>query len=236
MSISFYKLIVSLSSLIFLFACSANQPAPVVELRPQYAMNKTQATYVVRAGDTLYAIAFLFDENYEQLAKLNHISYPYALNKGQIIRLTGIKQTIAPIIHRSSTTSVIRPKMVHHGAWQWPCQGRVASGSIGNAIEKKGITILGSSNQVINASADGVVAYSGDGLPGYGNLILIKHGGNYLTAYAFNSHNLVREGQMVKAGQQIATMGRTDSGQWGLHFEVRYKGNVINPMKFLSSH
>lgn len=215
-------------------ACSANDPAPVYELKPQYAMNKKQASYVVRPGDTLYAIAFLFDENFEQLAQINRISYPYSLHKGQVIRLSGVVRSSTPL---SQPTRIIEtPKILSRGRWQWPCQGRVISGNSFNAIEKKGITILGSPNQAIYASSDGTVAYAGDGLPGYGNLILIKHSGDYLTAYAFNARNIVHEGQMVKAGQQIATMGRMDSGNYGLHFEVRYKGNVINPTKFLSTH
>lgn len=236
MFINFYKLILLTSGVIFLNGCSSNVPAPVVELRPQYAMNKKQANYVVKAGDTLYAIAFLFDENYEQLARINQLSYPYALRKGQVIRLSGVKQSFAPIPLGRQIAVVPRTPTANHGGWQWPCRGKLAAPNWSNAIDKKGITILGNANQPIYASAQGVVAYSGDGLPGYGHLILVKHDGNYLTAYAFNAHNLVHEGQLVKAGQQIATMGRTDSGQWGLHFELRYKGNVINPMKFLNSH
>ena len=236
MSINFYKTFLITSAILCLNGCSSDRPAPVAELRPQYAMNKPQATYVVRPGDTLYAIAFLFDENYEQLAAANHIAYPYSLRTGQVIRLVGRQQaTNRPVMHHIS--KIIRQVPARsRGPWRWPSQGRVAQANSMSAIDQKGISILGQPNQPIYASANGVVAYAGDGLPGYGNLILVKHNGDYLTAYAFNAKNLVREGQTVSAGQQIATMGRLDSGQWGVHFEIRYRGNAVNPMRFLASH
>lgn len=83
------------------------------------------------------------------------------------------------------------------------------------------------------AAADGVVAYSGNGLSGYGNLIIIKHNGQFLTAYANNLKNKVEEGQKVKAGQIIAEMGIIDRQFWGVHFEIRKSGQPVNPMLYL---
>lgn len=220
-----------------LVSCNSGTIAPVVELHPQYSMNKSQSTYVVRPGDTLYAIAFLYDQNYEQLAQANQIIYPYHLKSGQIIRLTpkGCQTKVyKPLISRAPHVSYRH--QISRSVWQWPTQGYIAKPDSNRPIEQKGIGILGQPRQPILAAADGVVAYAGDGLPGYGHLILIKHGNDFLSAYAFNASNLVHEGERVYAGQKIATMGRLQTGKWGLHFEIRYRGSVLNPLKFLPSH
>lgn len=239
-SLSSIKLWVIVASAMCLCACEDDPYVPPVEeLHPQYFLNRVETTYTVRKGDTLQAIAFLYDLNPEQFASLNHIVYPYTLRTGQILKLSPRVKVITPprsiqrqiIKHPSKTYTVV--KLQHHGKWQWPTQGRLGS-QMGTPLEKKGITIFGKPKQPIYAAADGVVAYAGNGLPGYGHLILIKHADNLLTAYAFNSANLVKEGQLVKAGQHIAQMGQLDSGQWGLHFEMRSKGQVINPMRYLN--
>jgi len=214
---------------------------PVEELHPQYFINRVETTYSVRKGDTLQAIAFLYDLNPEQLATENHLTYPYQLRTGQILKLKGCVSSSgnkyykpAIKIHKAShpvMTSIQRS--FGSGHWKWPTDGKIISNT-GMPLEKKGITILGKPKQPIYASADGVVAYAGNGLPGYGHLILLKHPNNMLTAYAFNSSLLAKEGQSVKAGQKIAEMGQLQSGQWGLHFEMRNRGQVINPMRYLN--
>lgn len=83
------------------------------------------------------------------------------------------------------------------------------------------------------ATADGRVVYAGNALRGYGNLIIIKHNDDYLSAYAHNDTMLVREQQEVKAGQKIATMGSTGTSSTRLHFEIRYKGKSVNPLRYL---
>ncbi len=97
----------------------------------------------------------------------------------------------------------------------------------------KGIDIAGSKGQAIIATADGRVVYAGNALRGYGNLIIIKHNDDYLSAYAHNDTMLVREQQEVKAGQKIATMGSTGTSSTRLHFEIRYKGKSVNPLQYL---
>ena len=97
----------------------------------------------------------------------------------------------------------------------------------------KGIDIAGSKGQAIVATADGRVVYAGNALRGYGNLIIIKHNDDYLSAYAHNDTMLVREQQEVKAGQKIATMGSTGTSSTRLHFEIRYKGKSVNPLQYL---
>ena len=97
----------------------------------------------------------------------------------------------------------------------------------------KGIDIAGSRGQPVVANASGRVVYAGNALRGYGNLIIIKHNDDYLSAYAHNDTMLVREQQEVKAGQKIATMGSTGTSSVRLHFEIRYKGKSVNPLQYL---
>lgn len=226
-----------LSLLLSLWGCERNQMAPVEELNPQYAMSHTENHYIVRNGDTLYAIAFLYDQNVRQLADLNHINYPYSIHIGQNLKLLSsrAKQHAYPQSFNIGTIRQHRSFMGNQtaNAWQWPTYGYVAPKNFNNPIELKGITIIGHHNQSIVAAAKGSVAYAGNGLPGYGNLILIKHSNDYLSAYAFNSVLYVKEGQTVNAGQKIASMGLLDANKPGLHFEIRFRGQTINPLNIL---
>ena len=115
-------------------------------------------------------------------------------------------------------------------SWMWPAKGSVIKGF---SNDNKGIDIAGSRGQNVNASAEGQVVYSGNALRGYGNLVIINHNNEYLSAYAHNDVLLVKEGQKVKKGQVIARMGSTDADRVKLHFEIRYKGNSVNPRKYL---
>ena len=96
-----------------------------------------------------------------------------------------------------------------------------------------GILIDGNSGQSIKAAANGTVVYSGSGLIGYGELIIVKHNDTYLSAYGYNASLLVREGQVIKKGQKIATMGEGPGGKPRLHFEIRRNGKPVNPRQYL---
>lgn len=111
--------------------------------------------------------------------------------------------------------------------WIKPTEGIII---IKFSARNKGIDIKGILGQPIRATNSGLVVYSGNGLKGYGNLIIIKHSNLYLTAYAYNQKNLVKSGQKVKQGQTIATMGEIGPRQAQLHFEIRKNGNPINPL------
>ena len=100
-------------------------------------------------------------------------------------------------------------------------------------LQKKGLGISGSLGQLINAAAEGEIVYSGCGLVGYGILIIIKHNEKFLSAYAYNSELLVKEGEIVKAGQKISKMGQDQSGRKFLHFEIRQNGKPVNPLMHL---
>ncbi len=114
--------------------------------------------------------------------------------------------------------------------WIWPTKGKVLEGFTEST---KGIDIAGKPGQPVTASAAGKVVYSGAGLRGYGKLIIIKHNNTYLSAYAHNNKLLVKEGQTVARGQQIAEMGNTDTSLIKLHFEIRKNGKPVDPLKHL---
>lgn len=114
--------------------------------------------------------------------------------------------------------------------WIWPTTGKLLSSFSKNS---KGVKISGQVGQPIVASAAGEVVYSGHGLRGYGNLIIIKHNNTFLSAYAHNSKILVKEGEAVTKGQKIAEMGNTDTDTIQLHFEIRKHGKPVDPMEYL---
>ena len=116
--------------------------------------------------------------------------------------------------------------------WGWPAGGKLLS-AFNESTNLKGIGIAGKPGQPVIASAPGRVLYSGDGIRGYGKLVIIKHNKAYLSVYAHNSQLLVKEGQNVVKGQRIAEMGNTDSAQIKLHFEIRRFGKPIDPIKLL---
>lgn len=114
--------------------------------------------------------------------------------------------------------------------WQWPARGPL----LGTFSElNKGINIGGRLGDPVRATAAGHVIYSGNGIRGYGNLIIIKHNDAFLTAYAHNKVLLIKEGSVVKRGQKIAEMGRTGTQQIMLHFEIRRHGQPVNPLNYL---
>lgn len=116
--------------------------------------------------------------------------------------------------------------------WGLPTKGKLI-GEYSESANRKGVDIAGNKGQAILASAAGKVVYSGSGLRGYGKLVIIKHNRTYLSAYAHNEQLLVKEGQNVKKGQEIAEMGNTDSDQVKLHFEIRKFGKPVDPARFL---
>jgi lipoprotein NlpD len=116
--------------------------------------------------------------------------------------------------------------------WVWPAKGKLVSG-FSDGANLKGIDIAGAAGAPVVASAAGKVVYAGTGLRGYGKLVIVKHNGTYLTAYAHNRDILVKEGQSVTRGQKIAEMGNTDADQVKLHFEIRRHGKPVDPVKYL---
>lgn len=115
--------------------------------------------------------------------------------------------------------------------WQWPTSGKVTDAF--DSPRNKGIDIDGPEGTPVLAAADGEVVHVGSALRGYGNLVILRHPGDYVTAYGHNRKILVTQGQQVKRGQQIAELGRTDSDRPKLHFEIRHQGKPLDPVKYL---
>lgn len=118
-------------------------------------------------------------------------------------------------------------------SWRWPTAGDVVSRFVAGDPTRQGINIGGAAGQVVNAAADGVVVYSGAGLIGYGELVIVKHNDEFLSAYGHNRKRLVAEGESVRAGQPIAEMGRSGAARDMLHFEIRRKGKPVDPLAHL---
>lgn len=227
--------------------------APVTELNWR-AANTRPTQYVVMRKDTLYAIAFRYDKDYRDLARENHIQSPYSLRVGQVIRIQPTFRTYVPQrntqMYRSPRTQAHRyavkqapaPQATYarpvpfwrSSRWTWPANGRVVANFVPTQ-GKKGLDIAGAKGDKIYAAGNGTVAYAGSGLAGYGNLIIIKHDSQFLTAYGNNARNIVSEGQTVHAGQVIADMGVVDRRFWGVHFEIRQAGNPVNPLNYLQA-
>ena len=152
------------------------------------------------------------------------------------------RATVAPPPVTAPPASVAPPPTPHPARvpevdddkldWTWPVTGKIVSG-FSETANLKGIDIAGKLGQPVVAGAAGKVVYAGTGLRGYGKLIIVKHNSTFLSAYAHNKDILVKEGQQVAKGQQIAEMGSTDADQVKLHFEIRRLGKPVDPMKFL---
>ncbi len=221
-------------------------PAPVVNAWHQ--SRASSSDYVAREGDTIYSVAWSFGLDYRALAAANHLSRPYVLSAGQRLVMTiapvGQPQNLSahsvgpiaianhPAPIASETVSQPHYHLSSHH-WQRPAQGHVIQGFSTKPSGHPGISIAGRFASPIRAASDGVVVYSGDGVRGYGNLIIIKHNNSYLSAYGFNERNLVSVGDRVHAGQVIARMGKNDGGRTLLYFEIRRDGVPVNPLGFL---
>lgn len=173
--------------------------------------------------------------------------HPYTIRIGQKIKLFPPKQIdnpASPLSVKPLKPAKNRPKPVVYSlsqkkikkklkvAWQWPLTGVIAKKF--SQTGRKGIDIVGKVGTIVRAAADGKVVYSGEGLIGYGNLLIIKHSDQLLSAYAKNRRLLVREGQNVRKGQVIAEVGAIAGQHPVLHFEIRKNGKPVDPMLYLS--
>ena len=231
--------------LLIILAC------PACSYKPNYApVRKTHVNlianaryHIVKHGDTLYSIGFRYGHSYLHLAEWNHIPAPYRIHVGQKIKLFRLKNRQTKQIkivkntpkkrnasQKKPTLSNTKKKLLKL-AWQWPTRGKLLKTfpQSGN----KGIDISGKIGQSVKAAADGKVVYRGNGLIGYGNLLIIKHNYLYLSAYANNRRLLAVEGQDIKKGQVIAEMGLGKSKKAVLHFEIRKNGKSVNPLNYL---
>lgn len=215
--------------------------AAVSRSKPTYG-----ETHVVAKGDTLYSIAFRNNLDYRDLAEWNGIGRDYTIKVGQRLRLTppGGAVLVPPVVAvpkpASSSSNAQRPLATSSepvpivsgsASWEWPTRGKLARGfaSSGN----KGIDIAGEAGQLIVAARGGKIVYSGAALKGYGELVIIKHDDQYLSAYGYNRRRLVEEGETVGPGQPIAELGLGPENKPLLHFEVRDRGRPLDPTTLL---
>ncbi|AOI91857.1 peptidoglycan DD-metalloendopeptidase family protein [Burkholderia pseudomultivorans] len=193
--------------------------------------------YRVERGDTLYKIARENRQSVQNIVRWNQITNPDAIEVGQVLRVapppgtttgTGTAGRSRPA-PSAPVESAVKPATSI--SLIWPAPGTVVRSFDGS--KSKGIDIANAAGTPVAAAAPGVVVYAGNGLRGYGNLIILKHNADYLTAYAHNRALLVKEGQSVTQGQTIAEMGSSDSDRVALHFELRYGGRSIDPARYL---
>lgn len=226
-----------LSLSFFLSACDTTPHfAPVTDISNMDPIPKTGVHRVVQ-GETLYSIAWRYGLDYRIVAAQNHIAPPYAIRPGELIRLQTLKRALVlsePLPEHVQTRSLGIPvkmlatKSPSPSGWLMPAKGKIIA-------TQKGINIKGQLGESVYAAARGKVVYAGNGLRGYGNLIIIKHNSLYLSAYAHNRVMFVREGEIVKIGQKISEMGNSGTNQIMLHFEIRKAGKPINPLPLLQS-
>ncbi len=233
-----------------LLACSSQGPAPVSD---RYQSPETAPdSHRVARGDTLFSIAFRYGTTVEKLAAINGIKSPYTIYIDQRLKLKGApkpeaakpprKASSGKSVAKVSVPKVAKPSkpqtsaVVHRDSlWYWPLRqaGRVSARFKVGSASNKGIDLVAPRGTPVLASRAGTVVYAGSSLPGYGNLLIIKHDAQYLSAYAHNDKLLVKEGQGVKAKQHIANLGSTSSPSPKLHFEIRRDGQPIDPMGLL---
>ncbi|MEO6919774.1 MAG: peptidoglycan DD-metalloendopeptidase family protein [Collimonas sp.] len=168
-------------------------------------------------------------------AALAELQKPDAASFSDVPRAASVPAIVAPAAAVAAAGTATPPAAASSGDedkvdWMWPAEGKQV-GAFDQG--KKGIDIAGKSGQAVVAAAGGKVMYAGSGIRGYGNLVIIKHTNNLLSAYAHNKTILVKEGQTVSKGQKIAEMGNSDSDVVKLHFEIRQQGKPVDPSKFL---
>ncbi len=227
---------------------------PVRISTPQYGTTAT-----VERGETLYHIATGHGISALDLAMWNDVPPPYTIYPGQRLRLypvdhlqrrasvavaTPHRPNVAParlpsepsVASTAAAPNIpppLNPPASSPFAWTWPADGTLASRYAAGEPTRQGIDIAGQAGQPIRAAADGIVVYSGSGLVGYGELVIVKHNDAWLSAYGHNRARMVNEGQLIKAGQQIAEMGHSGAASNMLHFEIRYNGKPLDPLLYL---
>lgn len=207
--------------------------------------------HLVKRGDTVSQIAERYRLNYRQIGALNNLDSKYTIYTGQWLKLWQGNQAASTTTYNANNRSPVNtrptytpspaptPAPVYQNTanstsgYQYPTQNQVIR-NFDSTTGNMGMWFAGREGDPVLASQSGTVLYSGNGLAEYGNLIMIRHSDNYITAYAHNSQLLVAEGEQVQTGQRIATMGSTgQTQQVALEFQVRLNGNPIDPRAVL---
>jgi lipoprotein NlpD len=238
--------------------------SPVVPVSDLTNARTKHAARIVRAGDSLYTIAWTAGLDYRDVARWNKLQTPYALQVGQKIYLGGevpgteisTSQVVSGLqakrpVSANNPPAVVRATSSESSAgqtappasgktpdsaegWVWPAGGDLIT-RFNDAAGENGIDIAGVDGSPIRAAANGKVVYAGTGLRGYGLLLIIKHDETFLSAYAHNRAVTVNEGDEIYSGQVIAEMGQSGASSVRLHFEIRRNGQPIDPLTILPS-
>lgn len=218
-------------------------PAPLAPVPPGY--------YRVQPGDTLSGIARSNGQSNRDLIAWNNLTDPNHIEVNQLLRISATPGSgaamsasapmaapapapvgAAPAVaSTNSPAQPVTPAATGPVAFSWPARGPLLGRF--DDTHNKGIDIGGTPGAPVRAAADGRVVYAGNGLRGYGNLIIVKSDATFLTAYAHNRDLKVKEGDSVTKGQEIAEMGNSDSDRVMLHFEVRRDGKPVDPLRYL---
>lgn len=226
-------------------ACG-NFPLPPVSEQGRGARQTEAGWRVVQPGDTLYSIAWESGRDYQDVARWNRIPPPYVIKPGQRLQLfppSGAERAQRPEPATAAVATAQKksapatqaprtPPVSTRLSWMWPAQGELLERFSANG-PNKGIDIAGRTGQPIQATEAGQVVYQGGGLRGYGQLIIIKHNDDFLSAYAHCDKIYVKEGDVIKRGQKIADVGSTGTDRARLHFEIRYRGAPVDPLDYL---
>jgi lipoprotein NlpD len=219
-------------------------------------------SYVVQPQDTLYSIAWRHNLDFRDIARWNHLGPDFRIVVGQTLTLDGVARVsssspvhveprssqenspansttrVAPSTAKSATvpSAIVPPTPVPPSArlalkWAWPTDRTSAPLPVAGG----GLLLTGRLGQDVHAACAGRVVYIGNGLRGYGNLIIITHGENLLSAYAHNRDIVAHEGQEVLLGELIAHMGEGAAQKPALYFEIRFNGKPVDPIPFLPS-
>lgn len=219
--------------------------------------------YRILRGDTLMGVSRRTGHSLAALADWNNLDPPYRIYAGRLLRVQpptarasrrppprdavtaspAQRPAVGGQPSPSESASVQRTSVapapsgrtasVSGISWQWPLQGAIKQTYAAGDSSRQGVRIQATPGASVGAAAAGSVVYSGSGLKGYGNLIIVKHNEQYLSVYGFNRRLLVKQGEKVSAGQRVAEAGQAPSGEHLLHFEIRRDGATVDPLGYL---
>jgi lipoprotein NlpD len=261
-AIYFVVLPMVLTSALFLGGCRSAQPVPVINKSPDRIIpdayrvksgdsiyniswafgvdhldiaewSEIKAPYKLSPGQVIYLSKPGVKTTGLGVDSSSSASASSAQAANQPLIATSLPETPGaptPVAQTSTAAKVSFAK--NPGKWNWPAEGKLV-GKFSPGEGSNGIQISGASGSAVKATASGEVVYVGEGLRGYGKLIILKHSEQYLSAYAHNQDLMVKEGEVINSAQQIATMGNSGTQSTMLHFEIRKDGKPVDPLKFL---
>lgn len=234
----------ALATVLMVAACSTSPKAPVAG----------PGEYVVQPGDTLYRIASKAGRAPGDIARWSNLQDPDRLEAGQVLRIAppggataaatpqGTASEAPPTRNagadrprpraKDKEPETVMPPASRRSDWGWPAQGQVITGF--NGTSNKGIDIAAGVGDPVVSIGAGKVAVT-EMLRGYGSVVMVDHGGSYMSVYTNLRTVLVKQGQRVERGQKIADIGAADAGRARLHFEIRYRGNAVDPRQYLTA-